>query len=234
MTAFEKLISTAKAELGYQGRAVMTPETIYKPVAGKVGKFNKYAYDLDKIPGFYNGKKNGFDWCDVFVDWCFVKTFGVEIAKKMLYQPDNSLGAGTKYSMQYYQRNDAFTPNPVLGSQIFFGNSESVWHTGIVVDFPAPYTYVYTIEGNSGNPGAVRSCKYPVGYSTILGYGKPNYSLVFKEEETTMPNEPHEWAKEAWDKFTDLKITDGSRPLDNCTREEVVVMLYRLARLLEK
>ena len=39
--------------------------------------YTKYARDLDKISDFYNGKKNGYAWCDVFVDWCFVQAFGV-------------------------------------------------------------------------------------------------------------------------------------------------------------
>jgi len=48
-------------------------------------------------------------------------------------------------------------------------------------------------------------------------------------EECQKPDgdKPSDWAKEAWDKATKLKITDGLRPHDGCTREELVTMLYR-------
>lgn len=43
-------------------------------------------------------------------------------------------------------------------------------------------------------------------------------------------NAPSEWAKEAWEWGTNYDITDGTRPKDNITREEVVTMLHRLSR----
>lgn len=42
---------------------------------------------------------------------------------------------------------------------------------------------------------------------------------------------PSDWAKEAWEKATLLKITDGLRPHDPCTRQEIVTMLYRAGAL---
>jgi len=39
------------------------------------------------------------------------------------------------------------------------------------------------------------------------------------------------WAKEAWDWAKKNKITDGERPKDNMTREEMVTMLYRYDKL---
>ncbi|MEG2939573.1 MAG: N-acetylmuramoyl-L-alanine amidase [Oscillospiraceae bacterium] len=38
---------------------------------------------------------------------------------------------------------------------------------------------------------------------------------------------PETWAKAAWDKAKKLGITDGQRPHDACTREELVTMLHR-------
>ena len=40
-------------------------------------------------------------------------------------------------------------------------------------------------------------------------------------------NMPSNWAKEAWEWATKNSITDGTRPKDNVTREELVTMLYR-------
>jgi len=82
-TNISKLIATAKAELGYLEKA--SNHLLYDKTANAGNaNYNKYAYELDKIGNIYNGKKNGYDWCDIFVDWCFIKTFGVEAAMKLL------------------------------------------------------------------------------------------------------------------------------------------------------
>ena len=121
-----------------------------------VGKMNytKYARDLDNIPGFYNGRKQGFAWCDVFVDWCFAKAYGVENAKKLLCQPNVSLGAGCTYSMQYYRSKGQLKTSPKIGDQIFFKNkSGEICHTGLV--YNVDNSYVYTIEGNTSTASGV-------------------------------------------------------------------------------
>lgn len=38
------------------------------------------------------------------------------------------------------------------------------------------------------------------------------------------------WAKEIWDRLTKAKVTDGSRPGDLITREEVAVMMDRMGK----
>jgi len=43
-------------------------------------------------------------------------------------------------------------------------------------------------------------------------------------------NTPSTWAKEAWDWAKKNGITDGTRPRDNATREEIVTMLYRIMK----
>lgn len=174
MTAQERLIGTAVDQIGYMGKRSNSQLDDFK--ANTSGKWNKYARDLDALGDFYNGKKNGYDWCDVFVDWCFVTTFGRELGQKLLGQPNKSLGAGTKYSMNYYKQNGRFFQTPHMGDQIFFGTSSSVWHTGIVSKVQSGY--VHTVEGNAGNPSAVRAARYVVGGKNILGYGRPDWSLV--------------------------------------------------------
>lgn len=180
MTAQERLIAAAKAELGYVGKK--SNAQLDDPTANTPGLYNKFARDLDALGDFYNGRKNGYDWCDVFVDWCFVTTFGRDLAQKLLCQPDRSLGAGTGYSLNYYKQKGRFfngTPQP--GDQIFFGDSKSTWHTGIVVQ--AESGFVHTVEGNAGNPSAVRACRYTIGGKIIKGYGRPDWSLVPDEQE---------------------------------------------------
>ena len=176
----ETVINIAKDEIGYLEKASNKNLDSKISNAGK-NNFTKYARDMDNISGFYNGKKNGFAWCDVFVDWCFVQAYGVENAKKLLCQPNKSLGAGCKYSMQYYKNKGQLKSSPKIGDQIFFKNSSGeISHTGLVVNVDK--TYVYTIEGNTStvsgvvaNGGGVCGKKYKLNYSRIAGYGRPQY-----------------------------------------------------------
>lgn len=141
--------------------------------------YTKYARDLDKISGFYNGKKNGFAWCDMFVDWCFVKAFGVENAKKLLCH--GTSGAGCYYSMNYYKKQGRLYFSPVAGDQIFFKNENgAITHTGLV--HKVDNGIVYTVEGNTStaygvvaNGGGVCEKKYKISYELIAGYGRPAY-----------------------------------------------------------
>lgn len=140
--------------------------------------YTKYAADLDAIPGFYNGPKNGYAWCDVFVDWCFVKSYGVVGAKELLCQPDNSCGAGCSFSADYFRQHGRFHERgPQTGDQIFFSYREGeVSHTGLVVEVTG-YSVV-TVEGNTSDMVAKRS--YPLSDARIYGYGRPDWG---EEEE---------------------------------------------------
>ena len=187
MTAVEKLLSIARAEIGYLEKASNSNLDSKTENAG-FANYTKYARDLDKTD-FYNGKKNGYDWCDIFVDWCFYTAFGFDIALQMTYQPKKGTGAGCTYSAQFYKNNGKFfTSNPQPGDQIFFTDDggKSSYHTGIVEK--VENGRVYTIEGNTSsvagvveNGGTVRDKSYPLGASYIGGYGRPNYSLYVEE-----------------------------------------------------
>lgn len=178
MTPQERLIAAAKGELGYIGKK--SNAQLDDPAANTPGLYNKYARDLDALGDFYNGRKNGYDWCDVFVDWCFVTVFGREVGQKLLCQPDRSCGAGTKYSMDYYKARGQWFTSPQPGDQVFFGTATVTSHTGIVTGVGGGY--LTTVEGNCGSPSAVRQCKYPVGYASIKGYGRPDWSIVPEDE----------------------------------------------------
>lgn len=183
MVPSERLVSTAQSQVGYMGKKTNNQLDDFK--TNSPGLYNKYARDLDALGDWYNGKKNGYDWCDVFVDWCFYKTFGKDLALKLTCQPLHSLGAGTKYSMNYYKnKGQLYTNDPQPGDQIFFNftsNPSTVSHTGLVEKVVG--NYVYTIEGNSGNPSAVRGCRYPLTYKSIVGYGRPNWNIVISEDD---------------------------------------------------
>lgn len=165
-----KLISIAASEVGYHEKA---SNANLDSQTGNSGSNNwtKYARDLNAA-GYYNGNKNGYDWCDVFVDWCFYKLTGSKAKAEDMECQTGTLGAGCTYSAGYYRNAGRFyTANPQAGDQIFFGKYGNESHTGIVEKVVG--NYVYTIEGNANNE--VGRHTYPLGYSTISGYGRPKY-----------------------------------------------------------
>ena len=181
--AIAKLVACAKSQVGYlekKSNAYLDDKTAN---AGS-NNWNKYARDIDnKYPNFYNGKKNGYSWCDIFVDWCFIECFGYEKALKMLYQPEKSVGAGCKYSANYYRAHNAFYRQPQVGDQVFFGDYGNEGHTGIVVNVNG--NIITTVEGNTSGGYGVESNgdgvylkKYNISTQYIPGFGRPNWGVV--------------------------------------------------------
>lgn len=184
MSELNKVLKIAEAEVGYLEKKTNAQLDNKTANAGS-NNYTKYARDLDNITNFYNGKKNGYAWCDMFVDWCFVKAFGVNRAKELLNQPNKSLGAGTRFSADYYKQKKQYHKSPKVGDQIFFKNSKGICHTGLV--YKVDNKYVYTIEGNTSsksgvvaNGGSVEKKKYAINYANIDGYGRPNYKKEVK------------------------------------------------------
>lgn len=179
-----KLIEVALNEVGYLEKK--TNSNLYSKTANAGYKnFTKYAADLDKIDGFYNGKKNGYAWCSCFVDWCMVQAFGVTNAKKITYH--TIYGAGCTYSARQYENKGRLYKSPKVGDEIFFKDSDGgCSHTGLV--YAVDTLYVYTVEGNTSsasgvvaNGGAVAKKKYLKSYNKIYGYGRPVYDEEPKE-----------------------------------------------------
>ena len=181
--AIAKLVDCAMSQVGYlekRSNAQLDDKTAN---AGS-NNWNKYARDIDnKYPNFYNGKKNGYSWCDIFVDWVFIECFGYENALKMLYQPEKSVGAGCKYSADYYRAHNAFYRKPQVGDQVFFGDYGNEGHTGIVVAVSG--NIITTVEGNTSGGYGVESNgdgvylkKYNTSTQYIPGFGRPNWDVV--------------------------------------------------------
>ena len=178
-----KVLSVSKAEVGYLEKKSNSSLSDKTANAG-YNNYTKYANDFDtKYPDFYNGKKNGYEWCDIFVDWCFVEAYGVEAALKLLGQPTKSCGAGCDWSANYYKQLGRFYKSGQVGDQIFFKGSDGTpCHTGLV--YKVDSTYVYTREGNTSstsgvvsNGGCVAEKKYLKSSSYIYGYGRPDYGV---------------------------------------------------------
>lgn len=257
-TAIERLLATAKAEEGYLEKE--TNSNLDNPTANAGdNNWNKYARDLDAL-GVYNGKKNGYHWCDIFVDWCFIHTFGLEAAMKLTRQPMGGYGAGCTYSARYYKDHGQFHQSgPKPGDQIFFTNDggKTMAHTGIVVS--VANGRVYTVEGNTSsaagmvaNGGCVRAKSYALTYNRIGGYGRPDYSIVEEEEEMTQQDwdkmmenwlsrradlPPSNWseADRVWAEESGIIAGDTSGRKQYMvfpTREQIMVFLHRFYELM--
>lgn len=161
----KKVIEIAESQIGYKEKG--TNQTKY-------AKF----FD-DEYPNFYNTKKQGAEWCDIFVDWCFVQTYGFKDALKLLCQPTKSCGAGVSFSYDYFKKKGQVGSEPKVGAQVFFRkkkDDKKPCHTGLVI--AVEDGVVTTIEGNKSN--SVKKCVYKTD-AKIFGYGYPDYDADVSE-----------------------------------------------------
>ncbi len=169
----EKLIKIAEKEIGYLEKK-SNSDLDSKTGNAESANYTKYARDL--YPAL-----QGQPWCDMFVDWCFVQAFGEIKARQLI---GGGFSAYTPTSAQYYKNKGQYHKNdPQPGDQIFFRGNQRICHTGIVAKVEGGT--VHTIEGNtSGASGVIANgggvCKkvYPIGYFSIDGYGRPDWSIV--------------------------------------------------------
>ena len=190
--AIAALIAWFTKELGYIEKRSNSQLQDKTANAGS-GNYTKYAADIDEnYPNFYNGKKNGFPWCDVYIDDGFINVFGYNNAIKMLCSKEKSSGAGCIYSADYYRAKGRFFKTPKVGDQIFFGSTGNETHTGFVTAVTA--STVTTNEGNTSdelgvvpNGGMVCQKQYNRNSYYIVGYGRPDYSIVVNAAAATKP-----------------------------------------------
>lgn len=177
MTAIDKVLEIATGELGYMGHG--SRSDLDNPEGSGNAKYTKYARDLDAI-GYFNGKKQGFDWCAVFVAWCFFRAFGKDESQRMLTFPPRSCAAGVKWVYSYGKRAGRIVKTPQRGDIMILRTSDgSGWrHVAIVSGVQG--TKVRTVEGNNGN--RVREWSYEKTNPTIAGYLRPLWSLAIPEQ----------------------------------------------------
>ena len=179
MSKASDIVNIALAEVGYREKA--SNALLDDPQANAGGSnWTKYARDL-AAAGYYNGNKNGYAWCDVFVDWCFFKAYGATEGQRIQCQTGD-LGAACIYSAQYFMMQGRYDKNPKPGDQVFFNVNGQIGHTGIVVEVSG--NSITVVEGNSSD--RVQKLTYDRGSSRIAGYGHPLY------DDTTVPSTPAE------------------------------------------
>ncbi len=182
MNKAQTVISIALAEVGYREKAANS--SLDDPAANAgAGNWTKYARDL-AAAGYYNGNKNGYAWCDVFVDWCFFRAFGPDAQRIQCQTGD--LGAACIYSAQYFMMQGRYDQVPKPGDQVFINVNGQIGHTGIVVEISN--SSITVVEGNSSD--RVQKLIYDRSSPRIAGYGHPKYDGEMIPEKITGERPP--------------------------------------------
>ncbi|MDY5586566.1 MAG: CHAP domain-containing protein [Oscillospiraceae bacterium] len=220
MSKASEVVAIALSQIGYKEKASNKNLDDNTANAGSAN-WTKYARDLASA-GYYNGNKNGFAWCDVFVDWCFFKAYGKDEGQRIQCQT-GPYGAGCTYSMQYYQQQGRCDKNPKVGDQIFFrySGSNGADHTGIVVEVSS--RQIVTVEGNSGNQ--VKRNTYARNYSCIIGYGHPLYD---EDDGTTAAPAPSPVAETKKTEATEKAVTVSLNQLSQGSTGAQVKTIQRI------
>ena len=172
MKESDKVIELADLEVGYLEKASNSQLDDKTANAGSAN-YTKYARDMD-ILGVYNGPKQGYAWCNVFIDWLFYKALGIDRATELLI----GWNAGCTQDWRWFVSAKRIVSDPQRGDLVFFGNCD---HIGIIEN--VDNNYIYTIEGNTSNKaelivngGTVARKVYSKSSKYIKGYARPNYN----------------------------------------------------------
>ena len=151
---YKKVVSTALDYVGYQGEY-------------KNSTFTQFMDSID----WYNGKKAGAcTWGAIFYDFCIAKNkedLTYEQARQIVCEPAKSAfntGAGCVQKAQMYKDAGQWiskASGATTGDQVFFKNSEGIYHTGIVTGWDS--TGIWVVEGSTtynGKPNSVGKKHY--------------------------------------------------------------------------
>ena len=132
---------------------------------------------------------NGDYWCASFVSWLFYKSFGTTNGKKLLC---GSYSAACETIRQNFKKKGQYKTSPKVGDVIFFKGTRHSGANHIGFVYKIIGNKVYTVEGNTSgasgvvdNGGGVAKKAYAIEYSKILGYGRPDYTIVGAKKTTT-------------------------------------------------
>ena len=204
--AINALIATAKAEIGYLEKA-SNSQLDDKTANAGYNNYTKYWRDVKP-------EWNGDYWCAVWVSWCFMKTFGLETAKKLL-----------KHWAYVYcpTMADLFTlhANPKAGDiVIFWSNKKKEFvHTGIVTKVDGDR--FDTIEGNTSggssivaNGGSVCAKTYLNSQMIGTKFCRPDYSIVKSIMNSSSTSKP---SQTTYNKWVGAATKDGADVFANPT-----------------
>lgn len=189
--AINKLIKVAESQVGYLEKE---SNKDLDSMTGNAGDENYTKYNRD-LKAWTGAGYIAAQWCQAFVDWCFIKAFGVDGAKKLIYMFTNYTPTGSdafKKHGRYIKRGKG---TPKRGDVIYFYSTAKgrIGHVGIV--YKVSGGHVYTIEGNTSgastlvtNGGGVKKKSYKLTSTYIDGYGNVDYAAL--SGVTTITTEP--------------------------------------------
>lgn len=219
MSEIKKILDIANEEVGYLEKASRNQLGEKTANAGDKN-YTKYAEEMDAL-NVYNGKKQGYAWCNVFIDWCFYKALGLDRARELLI----GFSAGCTQDYNWFKSKGQIVSEPQIGDLVFFGD---ISHIGIIEN--VDNDRIYTIEGNTSNAaelivngGQVAKKSYLKTSKYIYGYARPKY-----DEEGQAINENKEENKTE-QQITYSLIKKGSKGnLVRIAQEKLIVKGYNL------
>lgn len=175
MATVNKFVTIAQHNIGYK----------------ETGKnITKYAEAFDhEYWQFFNTKKQGCEWCSLFVHFCAVKTIGKEETLKFFGEKPvkSNAAAGVGFFWDYLKAKGykSSVSKAKMGDIIFFKNSKGISHVGIVEKVDSKN--IISIEGNKSN--MVKRVTHAKTSSTIYGVMAPKWE-IFDKEESAPVNDP--------------------------------------------
>lgn len=146
----------------------------YKESGKNQTKYARY-FDVEAWQWF-NTKKQGSDWCAIFICWLFTQVIGNKPALSFLGcpAPMNNCAAGCGYLYDYMKakgyKSDITHVKP--GDIVFFKSGSKCAHVGIAES--VSNSKVITIEGNKDN--AVKRVTHNISSNIYFGVMSPDYS----------------------------------------------------------
>lgn len=182
-----RILAFAKNEVGYLEKKTNKDLTSKTANAGKAN-YTKF--------GAWIGA-NGDYWCASFASWLFNQAFGGEMGKKLLCGAYSAACETIRQNFIKKKQYHTFLTGAKPGDVIFFKGSRhsGANHIGLIIKVADGK--VYTIEGNTSgasgvvdNGGGVARKTYKTIETKILGYGRPDYSLISTARQTTASEKP--------------------------------------------
>ena len=223
MSEIDQILDIANAEVGYLEKSKKAyqedPTVLYDKTRGAgQDNYTKYAKEMDSL-NIYNGIKQGYPWCDVWIDWIFMQSVGLDRARELLI----GWSAGCTQDWNWLKNAGRIVNEPQRGDLIFF---RDLSHIGIIEK--VENNKIYTIEGNTSNAaelimngGEVAKKVYDRNSLAIFGFARPNYN-----------NEPiNEPVKQPSNEIIYSTIKKGSKGnLVRIAQEKLMAKGYRLPK----
>lgn len=154
MTLCDKVVSTARAQVGY-----------HEGFSG--GHWNNIEKYAGEVPGL--AWANGQPWCAVFVSWVALKSGAAALYPRT---------ASCDVAGAWFKKDGRWSEYPAIGAQVFFGTASDFQHTGIVVGYDADN--ITTVEGNTNTSGSAEGDGVylktrPRRSAFVVGYGYPRF-----------------------------------------------------------